>query len=218
MISGEEFTRKRIALVETLRGQGIEDEKVLEAFGKIPRHLFVPKEELDLAYHNIPLEVAKGQTISQPYTIAVMLEALELKKGDKVLEVGSCSGYNAALIAHIIGEKGFVYTTEIVPELVAISEHNLNKMKIKNIKIIATDGSLGWPENAPYDKIIITAACPKIPPPLIEQLKEKGIIVAPVGPRFSQRMIKAVKEKEKLKHESLGFFMFVPLRGKYGYR
>jgi protein-L-isoaspartate(D-aspartate) O-methyltransferase len=217
MISEEEFTSKRIVLVENLISQGIEDKKVLEAIEKIPRHLFVPKEEIDRAYYNIPLEIKKGQTISQPYTIAVMLEALELKKGNKVLEIGSCSGYNSALISYLVGNKGFVYTLEIVPELVKISKKNIKKLGIKNVKILKKDGSLGLPKHAPYDKIIITAACPRIPEPLIKQLKEKGIIVAPVGPRFSQRMIKAVKIKGKLRKTSLGFFMFVPMKGKYGY-
>ncbi|MBW2994814.1 protein-L-isoaspartate(D-aspartate) O-methyltransferase [Candidatus Woesearchaeota archaeon] len=217
MISEKEFGNRRKVMVENLRDQRIEDENVLEAFEKIPRHVFVPKQQLDLAYHNIPLEIAQGQTISQPYTIAVMLEALELKKGDKVLEVGTCSGYNAALIGYVVGSRGFVCTTEIVPELVAVSEYNLNKLGIKNVEIIATDGSLGWPEKAPYDKIIVTAACPRIPPLLIEQLKENGILVAPVGPRFGQRMIKAVKKEGRLRKTSLGMFVFVPLKGKYGY-
>jgi protein-L-isoaspartate(D-aspartate) O-methyltransferase len=217
MAGEEEFAVKRKELVVTLRQEGIHDEKVLDAFEKIPRHLFVPKEFLDLAYHNMPLEIAEGQTISQPYTIAVMLEALELKKGDKVLEIGSCSGYNAALIAHIVGKSGFVYTTEIIPKLAAVSENNISKIKIRNIQIIAADGSLGWPENAPYDKIIVTAACPKMPPPLIKQLKERGIIVAPVGTMWSQQVIKAVKIRGKITEESLGFFVFVPLKGKYGF-
>ena len=221
MVSEDELGRRRAAMVENLRQQGIQDENVLDAFEKIPRHLFVPNELLDLAYTDIPLEIAEGQTISQPYTIAVMLEALELKKGDKVLEVGTCSGYNAALIAHIVGKRGFVYTTEIISELAALADKNLKKLDIKqdikNVEVIETDGSLGWQEKAPYDKIIVTAACPKIPEPLVGQLKENGIIVAPVGPMFGQQMVKAVKQDGKLKKESLGMFMFVPLKGKYGY-
>jgi protein-L-isoaspartate(D-aspartate) O-methyltransferase len=212
-----DFEKKRRFLIEALIEQGVHDKDVLEAFDKIPRHFFVPKEFLDLAYHNIPLEIAHGQTISQPYTIAVMLEALELKKGDKVLEVGSCSGYNAALTAYIVGEEGHVFTTEIIPELVAVSENNLSKVELKNITLIAADGSCGWPDNAPYDKIIVTAACPRIPLPLIQQLKESGVLVAPVGPEFGQKLIKAVKKGNRLEQESLGDFMFVPLRGKCGY-
>jgi len=213
----DKFKQKREELAKELIMQGISDNNVLDAIRKVPRHLFVNPGDKDSAYLNIPLTIAQGQTISQPYTIAVMLQALELKKGETVLEIGTCSGYNAVLISEIVGEDGFVYTTEIVPGLIEISKKNIEKLKIKNIKIIETDGSQGWKENSPYDKIIITAACPEIPKPLIEQLKFGGIVVAPVGPVFGQKMVKLTKLKKGFKEEYLGEFMFVPLKGKYGY-
>jgi len=211
------FERQRKELVDVLREEGIKDRKVLDAILKIPRHLFVPKEFLDVAYGNYPLQIGEGQTISQPYTVAFMLQALELKKGDKVLEIGTGSGWNAALIAEII-KPGKVYTTEIMPGLIQFSKKNIAKLNLSNINIIETDGSMGYKKEAPYDKIIVTAAAPKIVEPWIEQLKENGIIVAPVGDLFEQRMIKARKIKGKLEEEELGYFMFVPLKGMYGYK
>jgi len=213
----DKFKAKREELAKALIMQGISDKNVLDAIRKIPRHLFVNPGDEGSAYFNIPLEIAKGQTISQPYTIAVMLQALELKKGEKVLEIGTCSGYNAVLISELVGKDGFVYTTEIVPELINISKSNIAKLGIKNIEVIETDGSQGWEKNSPYDKIIITAACPEIPKPVIGQLKPGGIVVAPVGPVFGQKMVKLTKLKKGLKEENLGEFMFVPLKGKYGY-
>ena len=196
----------------------IKDKKVIEAFKVIPREKFIPEEYIDQAYDDCPLSIGKGQTISQPTTVMLMTEALELKKGDKVLEVGAGSGYQAAIISKIIGEKGKVITTEIVPELAELAENNIKKLKIKNSDIVHYDGSQGYKKENPYNKIIITAACPEIPSQLINQLKENGIIIAPVGDLFSQQMIKGVKKKGKLTTKSLGYFMFVPLKGKYGYR
>jgi protein-L-isoaspartate(D-aspartate) O-methyltransferase len=204
-------------LVEALKEQGIHDESVLDAILKIPRHLFVPKEYLDQAYGNYPLPLAGQQTISQPYTVAFMLQALELKRAQKVLEIGTGSGWNAALIARIVGEKGTVYTTEIVPELIEFSNENLRKFNFKNLKIIETDGSKGCKAKAPFDRVIATAACPSIPQPWIDQLENNGIIIAPIGPLFGQRMIKAKKVKGRIQKENLGYFVFVPLKGEYGY-
>lgn len=208
---------KNMALIEVLRLQGIRDKAVLKAIGDIPRHLFIPDRYIDEAYENYPLPVGKGQTISQPYTVASMIQALELKKGDNVLEIGTGSGWNAALIAEMI-KPGKLYTTEIIPELIKISKENIAKTDLKNIEILAIDGSAGYEKESPYDKIIMTAACPQIPKPLIEQLKEGGIIIAPVGPLDEQEMIKGKKIKGELKTESLGCFRFVPLTGKYGYK
>jgi len=144
-----------------------------------------------------------------------MMEALELKKKDKVLEIGAGSGYQAALLS-LLCKK--VYTVENLETLVDYAIKNLEKMKIKNVEVILGDGSSGYKKASPYDKIIVTAACPVIPLPLIEQLKEKGIIVAPVGNPYSCEMIKGRKINGKLKTESLGYFSFVPLKGKYGYK
>lgn len=147
----------------------------------------------------------------------LMTEALELQKGHKVLEVGSGSGYQAAIIANIVGENGKVISTEIIDDLVKFAQENIKKLNLKNVKIINHDGSKGYEKEAPYDRIIVTAACPKIPNSLKKQLKENGIIVAPVGNLNEQVMIKARKKDNKLIEESLGHFMFVPLKGKYGH-
>ena len=205
-------------LVEHWISSGIiKDKKIIEAFRKVSRELFVAEERKEEAYGDYPLPIGKGQTISQPTTVMIMTQALELKEGDKVLEVGSGSGYQAAIIANIVGDNGRVISTEIVDELVESAKSNIKKLKLKNVEIIKHDGSKGYSKEAPYDRIIITAACPKIPNPLIKQLKEGGIIVAPVGNMNEQEMIKGRKIKGKLIKENLGDFMFVPLKGKHGY-
>ena len=192
----------------------IKDLKVIKAFESVLREKFILQEFKKEAYYDGPLPIGFDQTISQPTTILLMVEALELKKKDKVLEVGSGSGYGAAIMSKLAKK---VYTTEIIPELVKFARNNLRKTKIKNVKVIEFDGSRGYDVKKPYDKIIITAGCPEIPNVLIDQLKEGGIIVAPVGGSFGQRMIKVTKKKGKLKRIYLGDFMFVPLRGKYGH-
>src|SRR3989338_2190511 len=176
----------------------IKDKRVIDAFKKIPREKFINKEHLDEAYGDYPLSIGEGQTISQPTTVVIMTEALELKESDKVLEVGTGSGYQAAIIANIVGKKGKVISTEIADDLAEFAKANIKKLNIKNIKIIRHDGSKGYEQEAPYDRIIITAACPRIPKPLISQLKENGIIIAPVGNMLEQAMIKARKKNGKL--------------------
>ena len=148
-----------------------------------------------------------------------MTQALELKARQKVLEIGTGSGYQAALIAYIIGSKGKVLTTEIVPELAEFAKANLKKAKIKNVTVMQIDGSLGYEKEAPYDRIMITAASPKVPEHLLKQLKDKGILVVPVGDLYGQEMlrIRKAKGKGKVKSESLGRFAFVPLKGKEGF-
>ena len=205
-------------LIERWISSGIiKDKKVIEAFEKIPRELFIRKEQKDEAYGDYPLSIGRGQTISQPTTVMLMTEALELKEGDKVLEIGTGSGYQAAIIAKIVGNKGKVFSTEIIKELAEFSRKNIEKLKLRNIEIIECDGSKGHEKEAPYDKIIITAACPKIPKPLVHQLKEGGIIIAPVGNLNEQIMVKGKKKNEMLIEEKLGIFAFVPMKGKFGY-
>lgn len=201
-------------LINHLKQDGIKDKAVLSAIEKIPREDFVPDYLKSRAYEDVALSVGFGQTISQPYTVAFMLQALELKKADKVLEIGTASGWNAALISILIGQKGKVFTTEIIPELAKSAKLKLKKFK--NIKVIAADGSIGLKEFDPFDKIIVAAACPKIPRELIDQLKENGILIAPVGPEHEQELIKITKSKT-IKKEVLGNFIFVPLRGKHGF-
>lgn len=204
-------------LIEFWQSSGIiKDKKVIEAFKKIPRENFIVSGE---PYGDYPLPIGSGQTISQPTTIMIMTQAMELKPGLKVLEVGAGSGYQAALIGTIVGKKGKVITTEIIPELAIFAKNNLKKSKIGNVKVVHYDGSKGYEKEAPYDRIIVTAACPEIPKPLIDQLKENGIIVAPVGSLvFGQKMIKCIKKKGYLETVNLGDFVFVPLKGEYGYK
>lgn len=204
-------------LVELLRKEGIKDEKVLEAMRKIDRKLFVPESYGKEAYGNYPLPLVEGQTISQPWTVAFMLEALELKKGDKVLEVGAGSGWNAALMGFLVGERGKVISTEVHTELVEMAKENIKKTGLKNIEVVEWDGSRGYGKGAPFDRIICTAASPEIPKPWIEQLREGGIMVAPVG-EYGQVMVKGKKRKGELVREELGYFTFVRLRGEYGFK
>jgi len=202
-------------LVSYWESRGIvKDKKLLDAFLSVPREKFILDGHLSQAYGDYPLPIIGGQTISQPTTVMIMINALELKNTDKVLEVGAGSGYCAAIMSRIAKQ---VYTTEIILELADFARKNLAKANIKNVFVINYDGSQGYEKEAPYDKIMVTAACPEIPRPLINQLKEKGIIVAPVSHIMGQKMIKGIKKQNKLKEESLGDFSFVPLKGKYGY-
>ncbi|MBI4143252.1 protein-L-isoaspartate O-methyltransferase [Candidatus Woesearchaeota archaeon] len=194
----------------------VKDKKVIEAFKKIPREKFI-KDNVEEAYADCPLSIGKGQTISQPTTVVIMTQALELEESQKVLEIGSGSGYQAAIISKIIGKNGKIISTEIVPELADFARQNIKKLKLKNVEIIRHDGSKGYEKEAPYDRIIVTAACPQIPKSLINQLKENGIIIAPVGGMNEQSMVKAAKKDGRLIKENLGNFIFVPLKGRYGY-
>lgn len=203
-------------LIEYWRNRGIiKDENLIQAFKETPRENFISSEFVHEAYGDYPLPLTKGQTISQPTTVMIMIDALKLKKTDKVLEVGAGSGWCAAIMSRLCKQ---VVTTEIIPELADFAKNNIKNMKIKNVKIVKWDGSNGYEKEQPYDKIMVTAACPELPPPLIKQLKENGILLAPVGSLYSQNMIRAVKKKSKIYKENLGGFMFVPLRGEYGYK
>lgn len=193
-------------------------EAEIAAFKEIDRANFVPLKIRSKAYEDIPLPLLRGKTISQPTTVMIMTSELELKQGDKVFEIGTGSGYQAAIIAKIVGPKGKVVTTEVIPELVEFAKRNLQKSYIDNVKVYEDDGSKGLEKEAPFDKIIITAACKDFPQPLIDQLKVNGIIVGPVGNRDEQEMVKGIKRKEgKLDLEFLGPFLFTPLYGKYGF-
>lgn len=190
----------------------------INAFTQLKREDFVSEELKDAAYQDTPLPLIRGKTISQPTTVMIMTSLLELKKGEKVFEVGTGSGYQAAIIAEIIGPKGKVITTEVVPELVHFAKKNLDKADIKNVIVYEEDGSKGMRNEAPFDKIIITSACREFPKPLIEQLKPDGIIVGPVGNEKEQEMIRGVKGKDgHLSLEFFGQFLFTPMYGKYGF-
>lgn len=214
-----DFEEQNKKLVEMLKKFGyIKSKSVEQAFLSTPRHLFIPEHLLKYAYIDEPLPIGYGQTISQPSTVAIMTELLQPRKGDKILEIGAGSGWQAAILSRIVGESGKVYTVEIIKELVEMAKRNIAKLGIKNVEIICKDGSLGLPEKAPFDKIIVTAACPSVEH-LIEQLKIKGRIVAPVGDIYTQKMVVYQKNKNKIeKFEYPGYFVFVPLQGKKGFK
>lgn len=192
------------------------DKRAINAFKSLRRESFVLKDYARVAYDDRALPIHAAQTISQPTTVMIMTQALEVRPGHKVLEVGTGSGYQAAILGRIVGDKGMVYSTEIIPELVKFAKSNLKKEKVKNVKVLHCDGSEGYAEGAPYDRIIVTAAAPEVPKPLISQLKENGILIAPVGSLFTQEMMKIKKKGKGLKTKELGYFMFVPLKGKHG--
>jgi len=207
------FTRARLDLVEqSIKGAGIMNEDVLRAMRTAPRHEFVPPDFLDQAYEDHPLPIGYGQTISQPYVVAWMTELLELQPGQKVLEIGTGSGYQAAILA----ELGYVevYSIEIVPELAEIAAKRLQDLGYTNVHVKQGDGYFGWPEYAPFDAIIVTAAPDHLPAPLAEQLAEDGRIVIPIGPPgFYQSLWKFVNEDGELKAYNMGGVAFVPFTG-----
>ena len=189
---------------------------VIRAFHKVKREDFVPAEYKDYAYADIPLPIMADQTISQPMTIAFMTEALQVEDGNRILEVGSGSGYQAAILAELT-PKGEVYTIETIPTLADFAKTNLKDYE--NVHVTQGDGSKGWKQHAPYERIMITAACPEVPKAIIEQLADNGRLVAPVGGKYQQDMILITKKNGKIKKESLGFpCVFVPLKGEFGWK
>ena len=196
----DEFKEKRERLIERLRHELELSDKVVEAMKKVPRHLFIPPAYRSEAYVDTPLPIGKGQTISAPHMVAIMCELLDLKKGDKVLEVGAGCGYHAAVVAEIVGREGKVIAIERIPELAETAKRNLEALGYDNVKVVVGDGSKGYEKEAPYDKIYVTASAPKIPEPLIEQLKVGGKLVIPVGD-FTQHLYVVEKdEKGKIKN------------------
>ncbi len=213
------FAEKRKQLVEFM-DYNVGSPLIKKAFLNVKRELFVPQHLQQSAYIDEALPIGFGQTISQPSTIAIMLEMLELQEGQKVLEVGSGCGYVLALLSEIVGEKGKVFGIEIVRELLPIAEKNLKAQGSKNVSLSAGDGSLGLQEQAQFDRILVSAACPFVPKPLFDQLAEKGIAVAPVGDKFTQEIqqMKKVQGKPMKKEYPGTFFAFVPLKGKFGFK
>ena len=206
--------RKRM-VEEQLIPRGIKDPKVLNAFYKVERHKFIPEDLRTSAYADFPVPIGQGQTISQPYIVALMTGCLDLTGQEKVLEIGTGSGYQAAILAELAKE---IYSIERFKNLAQKAEIILNELGYTNIKIKVDDGTLGWSETAPFDRIIITAASPRIPLPLIEQLKESGKLILPLGETFSQVLTVVEKKKGKLESIEVCGCVFVPLVGKYGYR
>jgi protein-L-isoaspartate(D-aspartate) O-methyltransferase len=213
-ISTDDMAAQRLRMVmEQIIRRGIRDEKVLEAMKKIPRHLFVNESLRSRAYGDYPLPIGEGQTISQPYVVALMTEALNLKPSDRVLEIGTGSGYQAAVLAEIVKE---VYTIEIRERLAKRAERLLNKLGYRNIKVKYADGYFGWKEYAPFDAIIITASANHIPSPLIKQLKKGGRLIIPLGSTVYYQTLTLVTKRDdgELDVEQMGGVAFVPMIGE----
>ena len=211
------YEDSRIKLVEMLKLEGrIKSKEVEKAFLEIPRENFVPNEIKKYAYADTPLEIENGQTISAPHMVAIMVEELDIKIGQKILEIGAGSGYHAAIVAKLVGKKGHVYTIERFSSLTEFSKKNLEKTGITNVTVETGDGSEGLQKYAPYDRIYVTCAAPDIPKPLIEQLKDGGKLMIPIG-RTICNLILIEKQKDKLNYKDLGGCAFVPLVGKYGH-
>lgn len=194
---------------EQIEGEGISDTAVLQAMRRVPRHLFVPQDLVEYAYADRPLPIGHEQTISQPYIVGLMTELLALKKGQKVLEIGTGSGYQAAVLAEIVDS---VWTIEILAPLAMSAEERLLKLGYNRVKVKCGDGYLGWPEHAPFDAIIVTAAAEHIPVPLIQQLKNGGRMVIPVGPAFLvQNLVLVEKRGGEIIRRDVAAVRFVPL-------
>lgn len=210
----DRWTEARRSMVAELRGghYQIADEKVLAAMSKVPRHEFVPAEVRSLAYEDRPLPIGHRQTISQPYIVAFMTEKLEPEPGEKVLEVGTGSGYQAAVLSQLVKE---VYSIEIVRELAEDAEQTLDRLDYENVHVKAGDGYKGWPEHAPFDAIIVTCAPTEIPQPLVEQLKEGGRMIIPVGPDGGVQELYLLEKKDgKILQKSVLPVRFVPMTGE----
>ena len=212
---GQEFAAARWAMVEDqIRKRGVVSPAVLDAMLRVPRHEFVPAEFQADAYADRPLPIGDGQTISQPYIVGAMSEALELSPSDCVLEIGTGSGYQAAVLSLLAQE---VFSVESHASLAIAAQQRLARLGYANLHVHHGDGSLGFPEAAPYDAILVTAAAPRIPPLLAEQLREGGRLVIPVGSQESQQLVQARKENGGLISRVLFGCQFVPLLGRYGW-
>jgi len=208
--SPQDFTAARQRMVERqIEARGVRDTRVLEAMRKVPRHLFVPESYVSMAYADFPLAIGEGQTISQPYIVAFMTEALSLKPEDRVLEIGTGSGYQAAVLAEIVKE---VYTIEIIPSLGKRARKLLEELGYDNVHVKIGDGYKGWPEKAPFDAVIVTCAPEAIPQALIEQLEEGGRMIIPVGRTGAvQELVRGVKVDGELRTQEVLPVRFVPM-------
>lgn len=204
----EFIVQRQIMIEDQIKARGISDPATIQAMEKVERHLFVPPEQERRAYADGPLPIGFGQTISQPYIVAYMTETLKLTQNDVVLEIGTGSGYQAAVLSEIVDQ---VYTIEIIPELYKASSARLKALGYHNIHVINSDGYHGHPDKAPYDAIMVTAAAEFVPPPLIQQLKEGGKMIIPVGTPFgTQRLMLLEKKEGKVKSRNLLYVRFVP--------
>lgn len=206
---------RRRMINEQIISRGVQDERVLDALNQVPRHWFVPEEYAHIAYADSPLPIGHGQTISQPYIVALMTELLELEGEENVLEVGTGSGYQAALLAHLARQ---VHTIERHDELAERAEKVLVKLGLTNVSVHVGDGSLGLPEYAPYQAIVVTAAAPRVPQDFFDQLLEGGRLVIPEGGAGGQILDRWRKLGSKYKQEHIAPVAFVPLRGQHGWK
>ncbi len=215
----DRFQKQRMRMVDTqLRSRGIKDRRVLKAMEKIPRHLFVDEALQDQAYNDSPLPIAENQTISQPYMVALMTEALGLKGGEKVLEIGTGSGYQTAVLAELADR---VFSVERIASLASRARKILDSLNYFNVAIRVGDGTYGWREEAPFDGIIVTAGAPEVPKTLVEQLAVGGRLVIPVGGRYSQNLMRITRMSEgpdDIETENLGGCRFVDLIGEHGWK
>ena len=204
--------KRRQMVAEQLAGRDISDRRVLEVMGRVPRHLFVPPPYRDQAYEDYPLPIEEGQTISQPYIVALMTQSLGLVGGEKVLEIGTGSGYQAAVLAEL---EARVFSIDINVALAEKAAQTLRGLGYRDIQVKSGDGFFGWPEEAPFDRIIITCSSPRIPPPLVEQLKEGGRLIIPLGEvRPFQVLTLATKTGGKLRTREISGVRFVPMTGE----
>jgi protein-L-isoaspartate(D-aspartate) O-methyltransferase len=214
-MSGLSLESRRHQMVEhQIKARGIKDPLVLAALSKVPRHVFVAPEYADAAYEDRPLSIGQGQTISQPYMVAVMTVALKLKGGERVLEIGTGSGYQTAILAEICTH---VVSVERKPDLSAAAEVVLRDLGYANVELVVGDGSRGHPAGAPYDGILVTAGAPEVPRVLLGQLAEGGRLVIPVGNSFQQTLTSVTKMGREYRTERLEGCVFVPLIGEYGW-
>lgn len=210
------FERQREEMVRyQIEARGIKDPKVLAAFRKVPRHLFVSEALRDQAYGDFPLPIGEQQTISQPYIVAEMTQALELNEDDRVLEIGTGSGYQAAILAEIVYR---VYTMERLRPLYLQARSLLDKLHYHNIVMKYADGTKGWPDESPFDAIVVTAGAPVVPDTLVNQLAEEGRMVVPVGNQHTQDLIKISRQKKGTRQKNLGGCRFVRLIGEHGWK
>ncbi len=209
------FETERERMVDLqLKARGLADRRLLAAFRKVPRHAFLPPELQRDAYADHPLPIGSGQTISQPYMIALMISRLKLQGHERVLEIGSGSGYQTAILAELALE---VYSVERLPELLSGVKARLDALGCLNTHLAIADGSMGWPEHAPYDAILVSAAAPEIPRPLLEQLQDPGRMVVPVGPADGQMLTEVEKRQGSVRQTGIAGCVFVPLLGHDGW-
>ncbi|MDP2981015.1 MAG: protein-L-isoaspartate(D-aspartate) O-methyltransferase [Candidatus Omnitrophota bacterium] len=216
-IRGNDFAELRREMVTgQLLGRDIKDKNILDVFERVPRHRFIDHKFYKDAYGDFPLSIGNGQTISQPYMVALMAQLLDIKKSDRILEIGTGSGYQTAILAELANQ---VFSVERLKNLTENSSAILEEMGYKNITLKTDDGTMGWKDFAPFDKIVVTAGGENVPEPLLEQLKSPGRLVMPVGPRTSQKLLLVEKtDKGDILEKEICACVFVPLIGKYGWK